>query len=74
MESPEKMIESWRKLIKEEKDVNMLQVMKSDMEMEKEDYESWAMNMDELIDDVIKKIEKQSRNFAKGNFSKGKGF
>jgi alpha-mannosidase len=62
METPEDKIEEWRKFIKKEKEVNMLEGIKMDLQEELNFIEEWRRSYEDLIEQVEEKIEKVKQN------------
>ena len=57
MTSPDEIIENWRKHIKKEKDKDVLETIKLDLEAEKDNYEEVIREYENLINDVEEKIK-----------------
>ncbi|MFA6074055.1 MAG: hypothetical protein WC758_08110 [Candidatus Woesearchaeota archaeon] len=58
METPEDKIEEWKKFIKKEKELDMLEVIKIDLQEELNFIEEWKSSYEDLIEQVEEKIEK----------------
>ena len=58
METPDEMVANWKKLIEEQQDENMLNIIKLDLEAEKDLFEDTVRDYENLIGNVEDKIEK----------------
>ena len=58
MESPQEIIENWKKFVEKTKEVNLLEVIKLDLEAEKDNFEDVIREYENLIEEVEEKLSK----------------
>jgi len=73
MTTPEEIIEDWEKQVKNEKDKDMLESIKQDLEMELNDYENIVSRYESLIEKIEDVISGDYPSQLDNTKVKGKG-